>query len=234
MLAGTGVRYSLQDGVLMIHAVDSSVMELNPTAVSAVALGATTEGTGTYTTGVSTTATKMAMSLRETPQSVTVVTRKKMDDQNVQNLDDIARTVTGITLTKLGTDRSTYYARGFEINDLQYDGIPTNISENYSMDVMSTANMAIYDRVEVVRGANGLMQGTGNPSAAINLIRKRPTRDFRLGAELGAGSWDNYRSQVDVSGPLTDEATSVAERWPTTTLPTVTVMVPSATTSCCT
>lgn len=163
MLAGTGVRYSLQDGVLMIHAVDSSVMELNPTAVSAVALGATTEGTGTYTTGVSTTATKMAMSLRETPQSVTVVTRKKMDDQNVQNLDDIARTVTGITLTKLGTDRSTYYARGFEINDLQYDGIPTNISENYSMDVMSTANMAIYDRVEVVRGANGLMQGTGNP-----------------------------------------------------------------------
>ncbi|HDS1696565.1 TPA: TonB-dependent siderophore receptor [Pseudomonas putida] len=205
MLAGTGVRYSLQDGVLMIHAVDASVMELNPTAVSAVALGATTEGTGTYTTGVSTTATKMAMSLRETPQSVTVVTRKKMDDQNVQNLDDIARTVTGITLTKLGTDRSTYYARGFEINDLQYDGIPTNISENYSMDVMSTANMAIYDRVEVVRGANGLMQGTGNPSAAINLIRKRPTRDFRLGAELGAGSWDNYRSQVDVSGPLTDE-----------------------------
>lgn len=176
---------------------------LGATTVNGQGLGATTEGTGSYTTGSTNTATKLALSLQETPQSVTVITRKRMDDQNIQSLDDIARTATGITLTKIGTDRSTYYSRGFEISDLQYDGIPTNISENYSMDVMSTSNMAIYDRVEVVRGANGLMQGTGNPSAAINLVRKRPTQDFRLGAELGAGSWDNYRGQVDVSGPLT-------------------------------
>lgn len=175
---------------------------LGATTVNGQGLGATTEGTGSYTTGSTNTATKLALSLRETPQSVTVITRKRMDDQNIQSLTTSAHG-DRYHLTKIGTDRSTYYSRGFEISDLQYDGIPTNISENYSMDVMSTSNMAIYDRVEVVRGANGLMQGTGNPSAAINLVRKRPTQDFRLGAELGAGSWDNYRGQVDVSGPLT-------------------------------
>jgi iron complex outermembrane receptor protein/outer membrane receptor for ferric coprogen and ferric-rhodotorulic acid len=205
VLSGSGLvasptedGYQLQQAALVTGAVN-----LAATTIAGNTPGSITEDSGSYTTGSTNTATKMALSLRETPQSVTVITRKKMDDQNIQNLDDIARTATGITLTKIGTDRSTYYARGFEISDLQYDGIPTNISENYSMDVMSTSNMALYDRVEVVRGANGLMQGTGNPSAAINLVRKRPTQDFRLGAELGAGSWDNYRSQVDVSGPLT-------------------------------
>lgn len=205
LLSNSGLRAQRQanGGYLLVQDGSSDAVVLGATTVNGQGLGATTEGTGSYTTGSTNTATKLALSLRETPQSVTVITRKRMDDQNIQSLDDIARTATGITLTKIGTDRSTYYSRGFEISDLQYDGIPTNISENYSMDVMSTSNMAIYDRVEVVRGANGLMQGTGNPSAAINLVRKRPTQDFRLGAELGAGSWDNYRGQVDVSGPLT-------------------------------
>ncbi|WP_192985392.1 TonB-dependent receptor [Pseudomonas sp. EggHat1] len=206
LLAGTGLRPLNQGGnyALAVAVQGGDALELAATTVTGTRLGATTEGTGSYTTGSSNTATKMAMSLRETPQSVTVLTRQKMDDQNVQSLDDAARTTTGITYTKIGTGRSTYYSRGFEVSDLQFDGIPSNISENYSMDVMSTANMAIYDRVEIVRGANGLLQGTGNPSATINLVRKRPTEDFRLGAELGAGSWDNYRSQIDVSGPLTD------------------------------
>jgi outer membrane receptor for ferric coprogen and ferric-rhodotorulic acid len=207
LLRGSGLRV-MQVGekrYVLTKAESGSSLELGATTINGAGLGAVTEGSGSYTTGSTATATKLAMSLRETPQSVTVITRQRMDDENAQSLDDVARTTPGITYTKIGTERSTYYSRGFEINDLQFDGIPTNISENYSMDVMSTSNMAIYDRVEVVRGANGLMQGTGNPSAAINLVRKRPTRDFRLGAELGAGSWDNYRSQIDVSGPLDDE-----------------------------
>ena len=204
LLQGSGLTFRQQGSTLVILRSDDQALELSATAINAAALGETTEGTRSYTTGPMRTATKMQMSMRETPQSVSVITRQRMDDQNIQNLDEVARTATGISYTKIGTDRSTYYARGFEINDLQFDGIPSNISENYSMDVMSTSNMAIYDRVEVVRGANGLLQGTGNPSAAINLVRKRPTADFRLGAELGAGSWDNYRSQVDISGPLDD------------------------------
>ncbi|VFB19791.1 ferripyoverdine receptor [Pseudomonas fragi] len=48
------------------------------------------------------------------------------------------------------------------------------------------------------------MTGAGAPGATINLIRKKPTREFKASIDVGAGSWDNYRTQVDVSGPLTD------------------------------
>ena len=204
LLQGSGLNFRQQGNTLVIRRADDSALELDATNINGLGATEASEGSHAYLNGPARTATKMALTPRETPQSVSVITRQRMDDQNLLSLDDVARTTTGITYTKLGTDRSTYYARGFEVNDLQFDGIPSNISENYSMDVMSTANMALYDRVEVVRGANGLMQGTGNPSAAINLVRKRPTADFRLGAELGAGSWDNYRGQVDVSGPLDD------------------------------
>lgn len=58
-----------------------------------------------------------------------------------------------------------------------------------------------------MRGANGLLQGSGNPSAVINLVRKRPTREFQMSAEVGAGSWADYRAQFDVSGPLNAQGT---------------------------
>ncbi|MFC3656420.1 TonB-dependent siderophore receptor [Xanthomonas hyacinthi] len=64
---------------------------------------------------------------------------------------------------------------------------------------------AFYDRVEIVRGATGLLSGAGNPSASINLIRKRPTQDFSASASVSAGSWDNYRGVFDVSTPLTGD-----------------------------
>jgi len=62
---------------------------------------------------------------------------------------------------------------------------------------------AIYDHVEVVRGAPGLLSSTGNPSAVINFIRKRPTRTFQASASAQYGSFDNVRLDADVSVPLT-------------------------------
>jgi outer membrane receptor for ferric coprogen and ferric-rhodotorulic acid len=168
----------------------------------------TTEGTGSYAaTGPSTTATGLPLTLRETPQSVSVVTQQQIQDQNMQTLDDVADAATGITYSKLGTERSYFYSRGFAITDLQVDGMSTSVAESYSADAMSLNNMAIYDRVEIVRGANGLLQGSGNPSAVINMVRKRPTREFQFSGELSAGSWANYSTQLDVSGPLNNAGT---------------------------
>nr|WP_286206744.1 TonB-dependent siderophore receptor [Thauera linaloolentis] len=162
-----------------------------------------TEGTGSYTqTGPSTIATGLGLSVRETPQSVSVVTQQQMLDQNMQSLDDVALTAAGITFEKVGTERSNYQARGFAVTDMQLDGMAVSVAENFSLDVLSLNNLAIYDRVEILRGSNGLMQGTGNPSGSFNLLRKRPTREFQLKGELGAGSWADYRAQIDVSGPL--------------------------------
>ena len=50
--------------------------------------------------------------------------------------------------------------------------------------------MIAYDRIEVIRGSAGMMTGTGEPSAAINMIRKRPGADLSATVAATIGSWD--------------------------------------------
>ena len=204
LLAGTGLRaLKSADSYIVEVAVDSTgALELGATTVTG--LGSTTEGTGSYTTGSAQTSTKLPLSLRETPQSVTVMTRQRIEDQGLANLNEVVQNTPGLTLRRTGPERSSYYARGFSLDNIMYDGLPTSLdSSQVSQDLLS-ADMAMYDRVEIVRGATGLMQGAGNPSAAINLIRKRPTRELQASIEGRTGTWDRYRTEVDVGGPLND------------------------------
>lgn len=184
-----------------------AALKLGSTTIKGQGLGDTTENSGSYTTGTSNTSTKLPLTLRETPQSVTVVTRQRMDDQAMKNLDDVMQNATGITIVKNGAERSLYQARGQLVDTLQIDGIPTNVSNAYSMDAISKPTTDIYDRVEIVRGATGLMEGAGNPSAAINLVRKRPTATPQALIETSVGSWDDYKTMVDLSSPLNQEGT---------------------------
>ncbi|ARP80543.1 TonB-dependent siderophore receptor [Bordetella genomosp. 8] len=166
---------------------------------------ATTEGTGSYTTGETTAATRLPLSLQETPQSITVITRQRMDDQQLNSVQDVLENTTGISSYQSDSERTSFYSRGFLINNVQYDGIPTVLGDTVNGSGISSLDTAFYDRVEVVRGASGLLTGTGNPSAAINLVRKRPTPDFSASASVGAGSWDTHREMADISTPLTED-----------------------------
>lgn len=207
LLQGSGYRavkgaqgYALQ----AIATASSGTMELGPTEVTATQLGNVTEGTGSYTPGTIATSTRLILTPKQTPQSVSVVTRQHMDDFGLNNVDDVMRHTPGITVSAFDTERSNYYARGFSINNFQYDGIPST-ARNVAYSAGNTlSDMAIYDRVEVLKGATGLLTGAGSLGATINLVRKKPTADFQGHATLGAGSWDNYRSELDVSGPMTD------------------------------
>lgn len=207
LLHGSGLQAVPQAGgsysLLPVSAQDEA-LQLGATSVIGSGLGSTTEGSGSYTTGAMQTATKLPLSIRETPQSVTVVTRQQMDEQNITSVAEVLERTTGTTVSKTESDRHYIYARGFAITQLQYDGIPTRDNGfGYETDLLSDAS--IYDRVEIVRGATGLLSGSGEPSAAINLVRKRPTHEFQGHAQVSAGRWDNYRSEVDLSGPLSAE-----------------------------
>ncbi|NRR31440.1 ferric-rhodotorulic acid/ferric-coprogen receptor FhuE [Oxalobacteraceae bacterium] len=170
-------------------------------------LGDTTEGTGSYTTGKARTATRQSMSLRDTPQSVSVVTQQRIEDQGLAAITDVINNVTGVSVNQYETHRAGFTARGFDIDNLQIDGIPTPWDAAWSSGEVQSS-LAMYDRVEVVRGATGLMTGTGNPSAAINLVRKRASsKEFTGSAEVGVGSWDERRAQIDLSTPLNKEGT---------------------------
>ncbi|RQO59537.1 TonB-dependent siderophore receptor [Pseudomonas sp. KBW05] len=207
LLLGSGYRAVKGDQVYALQPApiaSDGTMELSPTQVSATQLGNITEGTGSYTPGTLATSTRLVLTPKETPQSVSVVTRQHMDDFGLTNVDDVMRHTPGITVSAFDTERSNYYARGFSINNFQYDGIPST-ARNVAYSAGNTlSDMAIYDRVEVLKGATGLLTGAGSLGATINLVRKKPTADFQGHATLGAGSWDNYRSELDVSGPLND------------------------------
>lgn len=213
LLAGSGLQAVRQaNGSYILQASqDSGALELGATTVTASGLGATTEGSGSYTTGSASTATKLALSLRETPQSATVITRQRMEDQGLNTLQDAVAATPGISLQGAGPQRFGFYARGFEIGNLMIDGLPTAYSIAIGPGPIAGANLVMYDRIEVVRGATGMMQGAGDPSGSINLLRKRPTASFQGYVKGAAGSWDNYSSELDVSGPL-NESGSVRGR----------------------
>lgn len=164
----------------------------------------TTEGSGSYTTPATAAATGLSLSLRDTPQSVSVLTRQQIEDQGLLSLNDAMRSVTGIHVVSSDSDRSDFYSRGFYVDNLQYDGVPTSIGLSFYGE--SGNDTTIYDRVEVVRGATGLLTGAGNPSASINMVRKHAnSKVFTGSASASVGSWNHHRGTVDLSMPLTQD-----------------------------
>ena len=142
--------------------------------------------------------TRLPISLQETPQSSTVLGLDRLQDEALFSINDVLRNVTGVSVSFYDTQRPLYYARGFAITDFQVDGIPT-----YSGSTNQEYDTAFYDRIEVIRGANGLLSGAGIPSATVNLLRKRPGKDFDASFAVSAGSWDFRRMEADVNAPLT-------------------------------
>lgn len=173
------------------------------------------EGSGRYTSAAPLGgATPLGLSLKETPQSVSVITKQRMEDQGLNTIADVMAHVPGIKVATLGTERSSFESRGYSIDNYQLDGV--NTSSLYqglaARAPQSAADMALYDRIEVLRGASGLMSGAGDPSGTINLVRKKPTSEFQGSLEAGIGSWGQKRGVLDLSGSL-NEAHSLRGRF---------------------
>ncbi len=211
LLAGSGLHsvllsngaYVLRQQTAPAPAAAAAVEQTMASVIVTAERPATTEGTGSYTSGLANTATKMNLSLRDTPQSVSVLTRQRIDDLGITTLDDAVQNITGLVMQKgnYAGDSGSFGARGFAIDNMMFDGVPTSLGTNASFNA-DNDDLAIYDRIEVVRGAAGLTTGTGTPSAAINMVRKRPTAAPQVLLSVSAGSWDNYRGQLDAAGPL--------------------------------
>lgn len=204
LLQGSGLQAHPQGHRgYVLKVAQESLLELDATHIAAQALGAITENTHAYTTGSTSSATGLPLSLRETPQSVTVITRQQLDDQGSTSIADALRRVPGISVQNYDSERWEFSSRGLPITNFQYDGVNTDYDGVYDYGTTST-DMVTFDRVEIIKGATGLMTGSGDPSATVNPIRKRPTRAFQASVSGAVGSWDNERSTADIAGPLTD------------------------------
>ena len=151
-------------------------------------------------------ATNLPLAIVDTPQSVSIVDDQFIQDFALDDVNQLLNLVTGISVEEVETDRTYYVSRGFDIKSMQVDGVGLPFNWN----VVGALDTVFYDRVEVVRGANGLLTGTGNPSGTINYIRKRPSNNFQAVAEMSAGSWGKMRGEGDISVPLTESGSWAA------------------------
>ena len=162
---------------------DQHVLTLGAVNVNADQLGQTTEGTGSYTTGEMSTATKLPLSMRETPQAVTVITRQRMDDQAMTSVNDVVKATPGLFLNQSsGPGRQTYSSRGFDIDNIMYDGLPSSYT---GWNVGVQPNLAMFDRVEIIRGATGLVTVGGHQHGAQTPDRDPASNLDRCGWQLG-------------------------------------------------
>ncbi|WP_443972062.1 TonB-dependent siderophore receptor [Sphingobium sp. CR28] len=149
------------------------------------------------------TATGLGLTIRETPQSVSIMTAQRILDQNLISVKDVIVNSVGVSANEVDDVRNSFYARGFEIRNTQVDGVPaawTLAGGNGETSV----DVSIYERVEIVRGATGLLSGAGDPSASVNLVRKHADATELTGyASASIGSWNTWRLSADIGGALT-------------------------------
>ncbi|MBA4090619.1 MAG: TonB-dependent siderophore receptor [Sphingobium sp.] len=160
--------------------------------------------TGTYTLpNKIDTATGLGLTVQETPQSVSIMTAQRILDQNLISIKDVIVNSVGVSANEVDDVRNNFYARGFEIRNTQVDGVPaawTLAGGNGETSI----DVSIYERVEIVRGATGLLSGAGDPSASVNLVRKHADATDLTGyVNASIGSWNTWRASADVGGALT-------------------------------
>jgi len=152
----------------------------------------------------STGATNLDLEIRETPQSISVVTAEQMHLFGADSVNEALRLATGVQVDEWETNRTSYSSRGFDILNTQIDGVGMPNSWGIATGAFDTAG---YEKVEVIRGANGLLTGVGNAAGTINYVRKRPTNARQGNVGISRGTWDTTRVELDYSTPFTADAT---------------------------
>jgi len=194
LLAGSGLVFSNTGKgtyVVQKRPVSESAVKVLPEVL------VTADAEHGYKAAKATVAGKSPQTLREIPNSVSVLTRQQMDDQEMVSMVDAMQQITGITVIANDNLSSQYIARGYGLG-VMYDGVTSYNGMNPSHQF----DLPLYERIEVLRGPAGMLRGVGEPGGVVNLVKKRPKDAFGLSWATSAGSWDNYRAEGDITGPL--------------------------------
>ncbi|AOA59750.1 TonB-dependent siderophore receptor [Acinetobacter larvae] len=139
---------------------------------------------------------KTQQSIKDIPQSVTVINREQLDQQNLTDLASAMDKVNGINVWQDSVFTNSFISRGLEVSNIRVDGLSS---------ALTLQDLSQFEQIEVLRGADGLFNGNGEPSATVNLVRKKPLKQNQTLLELSAGSWQNYRTSIDITGPIAQD-----------------------------
>jgi outer membrane receptor for ferric coprogen and ferric-rhodotorulic acid len=145
-------------------------------------------------------ATNLPLTIKETPQTISTIDQDAMRDFATSDTNDALRLGTGLTVDAWETNRTSYSSRGFDIMLTQVDGL--GMTNDWGL-VVGQEDTYLFDRIELIRGANGLLTGVGNASGTINYVRKRPTNTDGGEVVVRAGSHDLMRAALDYNKVLT-------------------------------
>lgn len=178
---------------------DSAAPDRNRT--SQASGGATGAAIG-YVATSSSAGTKINTPLIETPQSISVVTKKELEDRNVQTLKDAVNYTPGVTTSAFGYDPrfDSFYIRGF---DVTYTGIYRDgLRQGGGNFVIPKIEPYGLESVSILRGPASGLYGLGSPGGIVDVTTKRPTMTPFGEVQLQAGNYDRYQGSFDVGGPV--------------------------------
>ena len=153
-----------------------------------------------YNANRSRSATKTDTDLKDTPQSVTVVTQDVIKDQSIQSISDAVRYVPGVTASQGEGNRDALNFRGAGVStgDFYLDGVRD--------DVQTYRDLYNTDRIEVLRGSNAMIFGRGGSGGVINRVSKEAGWDPVRELSVTYGAYDQKRATIDVGNGINDVA----------------------------
>lgn len=190
--------------VIATSAFANTENQLDTVEVTATSGNTLSEHSNSLTTSAMSTTTGLVLSPKETPQSVSVVTKAHLEQRSINDMGEALKTTTGINVLA-ESGRQRFQSRGFFIDQIEEDGIASTVrgsAANVFRDPQSMTDLAIYDHIEVVRGATGLTQANGEPGGTINAVRKRPTSEFQANGRVTFDSNGKARNVTDISGTI--------------------------------
>ncbi|HMK88626.1 MAG TPA: TonB-dependent siderophore receptor [Methylocystis sp.] len=148
-------------------------------------------------------ATKTNTPVMETPASIQVVPRAVLNDEQAVEISQAINNVSGVIATdERLSGTPTFWIRGYLTNIYYIDGVRfDSINSNTNQDLSDI------DRVEVLKGPASILYGRGDPGGLINLVRKQPLEKPYAAIEQQFGSWGDFRTTLDTTGPLTKDNT---------------------------
>lgn len=147
-------------------------------------------------------ATNLPMEIKDTPQSISTIDKDTLRDFGASSSNDALRYGTGIVVDEWETNRTSFQARGFDVMLTQVDGL--GMTNDWGL-VESQKDTYLFEKIELIRGANGLLTGVGNASGTINFVRKRPTNKDGGEVLASAGSYNFKRLALDYNKVLTSD-----------------------------
>jgi iron complex outermembrane receptor protein len=158
---------------------------------------------------ITVTARKRSENLQDVPFAITVKSGDALRAAGASNIEEVSRSVAGFTVQNLGPGQSQVAIRGISSGKTDRDlpGVKEDVGVYFDESVISlslfTPDLDLYDlsRVEVLRGPQGTLFGSGSLSGTVRYIGNQPDTSGSYGnVELTGSSVDSGGTGADLRG----------------------------------